>query len=99
MRISRQFTKFTFSIVKDLFEQVIVSNNVLMTMETFRDTLKYLDDDYPKEEDGTAQSYTKLGNKQFMAHIEFLVAFAAEYGITLTFAEREWDRLLDEMRN
>ena len=70
-----------------------------MSAETFRDTLKYLDEDYPKEEDGKAQSYTKLGNKQFMAHIEFLVAFAAEYGLTLSFAEREWDRLMEMVRN
>ena len=84
--------------VTDLFEQVIVANNVLMSFDTFRDTLKAMDEAYPKEEDGTAQSYTKLGNKQFLAHLEWMRLWAGENGITFTHDEREWERLMQQAR-
>ncbi len=70
-----------------------------MTVDTFRDTLKYLDENYPKWQDGTAQSYRFLSNKQFLAHIEWLVAWSGEHGITPKFAQDEWDRLLEIAHN
>lgn len=96
MRVSSNFQRFIFSFIADLHEQMIQAKRVLMSIEKFRDTLKYLDHDYPKHKSGNAYSYTYLSNKQFLAHIEFLVKWSGEYGITPKFVQREWDRLLQE---
>ena len=65
-----------------------------MSFNKFKDALKHLNPNYPVDEKGDKISTTKISSKHLVEHIDFIVKWAGEYGITPQIINDEWERLL-----
>lgn len=104
MQISRHFQRFIFGVV---LRDLKASNGVLrfenprfffrtgsVKAESIRNLLKYLDFEYPRDENMIPLSYTKLTTEQMTAHVRWIERQAAMSGIELDYIEKEWQRVL-----
>ncbi len=97
MQLSSQFNRLYHSIIGDFHTKARAQHMTVLRFETFKDELKKINPDYPRQDDKPI-STTKCDNKQICQHIEFITAFAGEFGFTLAYSDREWDRLLQQIR-
>lgn len=108
MKISSNFNRFIFGVV---LEDLKNSGGVLefqeppfkfrcsqLSKETIRNLLKYLDFNYPRNENGVPLSYTKLDSKQMTRHIEWIERQCAFSGIEMRYIVESWERLLKGIR-
>ena len=68
-----------------------------MSFERFKEALKYLNDNYPRYTDtGNLVSTKDISDRDLSDHVEFIIAWAGEYGITPQIIEDEWEALKQE---
>ena len=67
-----------------------------ITVDSFRNLLKHLDLNYPRDQDGKPLSYTKLDSKQMSDHVMWIEFIASNSGYTLPYIEAEWNRLMEQ---
>lgn len=96
--ISSPFNRFYHSILGDVHKKALALHLTVENMEFLKQGLKKLNKDYPIERNKPI-STTKLTNKQLVQHIEFIVSYLGQYGITPHFVEEEWQRLIRSARN
>ena len=95
VRISSNFNRFFHSILKDFHSQARANDLTITCYDEFKQNLKSVNEDYPLK-DGLFISTRDIENKDLIQHIEFIIKFAGEFGISLQFVEDEWDRILKE---
>lgn len=108
MKISSNFNRFIFGVV---LEDLKNSGGVLefqeppfkfrcsqLSKETIRNLLKYLDFNYPRNENGVPLSYTKLDSKQMSDHITWIERQCAFSGIEMKYISDEWERIIKSIR-
>jgi hypothetical protein len=103
MKISNNFNRFIFSVLKDLRRRCKVLKidepRALLPIssldaETLRNLLKYLDLGYPRDDRGIPLSYTKLDSKQMSEHVNWIEKQAGLSGVELSHITREWARIM-----
>ncbi len=103
MRISNNFNRFYHSQIKELFQKIpsklkiegigtIYING--MTFYTFKQMLKLINLDYPRDEVGHPLSTRDISNKELVQHIEFIFKLAGQNGIEMNVIKQEWELLL-----
>jgi len=97
MQISNNFNRLYHSVLGDFWKQATAARLNINNFEKFKDGLKELNNDYPRE-DGKPISTTKITAKDLCRHLEFVIDFAAYYGFKLRFIEDEWQRLINTTR-
>ena len=97
MNISRNLNRLYHSILGDFWKQATAARLNINDFEQFKDGLKELNGDYPRE-GGKTISTTKITVKDLCSHLEFVIDFAAYYGFKLKFIEDEWQRLINNVR-
>lgn len=108
MKISSNFNRFIFGVV---LEDLKNSGGVLefqeppfkfrcsqLSKETIRNLLKYLDFNYPRNDDGVPLSYTKLDSKQMTDHVSWIERQCAFSGIEMKYISDEWERIIKSIR-
>ena len=108
MKISSNFNRFIFGVV---LEDLKNSGGVLefqeppfkfrcsqLSKETIRNLLKYLDFNYPRNENGVPLSYTKLDSKQMTDHVSWIERQCAFSGIEMKYISDEWERIIKSIR-
>jgi len=108
MQISNNFNRFIFGVVlEDLRRPNIVLKfdnpkfqfrTSQISKESLRNLLKYLDLNYPRDDQNEPLSYTKLTSKQMTEHIEFIEQTAGFSGVELKYIADEWQRLINATR-
>ena len=97
MCISNEFNRFYHALLNDIYTQVLSKADVqlVLTFERFKKMLKYLDKHYPRY-NGTTDlvSIRDIRSKDLVAHIEFIIKWAGEYGISPQIVEDEWERVM-----
>ena len=108
MKISVNFNRFIFGVV---LEDLKNSGGVLefkeppfkfrcsqLSKETIRNLLKYLDFNYPRNDDSVPLSYTKLDSKQMSDHVTWIERQCAFSGIEMKYISDEWERIIKSIR-
>ncbi|MDR2790257.1 MAG: hypothetical protein LBB59_04715 [Campylobacteraceae bacterium] len=108
MKISNNFNRFIFSILRDLHAhckvlkidepRALLPIN-LIDAETLRNLLKYLDLNYPRDDRGVPLSYTKLDSKQMSEHVNWIEKQAGLSGVELSHITREWERIMAQYKH
>ena len=95
--ISNEFRRFYHGMVlSDFYEQMLHVKKPKrpISMDTFKQALKEVDPDYPKDKHGKPISTEKVLPKELVKHIEFIRLVAANNGITLAIDDEEWARIM-----
>ena len=108
MKISSNFNRFIFGVV---LEDLKMSGGVLefqeppfkfrvtsISKETIRNLLKHLDFNYPRDENGTPLSYTKLDSKQMSEHVNWIERQCAFSGIEMQYITEQWEIIMKGIR-
>ena len=108
MKISTNFNRFIFGVVlEDLKncggtlefkEPTFKFRCSQLSKETIRNLLKYLDFNYPRNDDGMPLSYTKLDSKQMTDHVSWIERQCAFSGIEMKYISDEWERIIKSIR-
>lgn len=108
MRISNHFNRFIFGVVlEDLRRPNITLHfehphfkfrTSSISKESMRNLLKFLDFDYPRDEEGKPLSYTKIDSKQMSDHIKWIELIAGQSGVELDYIAEEWARIINSAR-
>lgn len=109
MRISTNFQKYIFGVVlEDLKncggalefkEPPFKFRCSQLSKETIRNLLKYLDFNYPRNDNGIPLSYTKLDSKQMSDHVTWIERQCAFSGIEMKYIVESWERIINSARN
>jgi hypothetical protein len=102
MKISRNFNRFYHSVIKEFYDKAPLKLKTdlgvlymkQITYNGFKQILKYINLDYPRDEKSYPLSTRDIGNEKLLQHIEFLIKLAGENGIEFIFVEQEWNLLL-----
>jgi len=97
MLISIEFNKFYHALLNDVYVQVLHKADVklVLNFERFKMILKHLDKSYPKYNETKDFVSTKdIRNRDLVRHIDFIINWAGEYGISPQIVEDEWDRIM-----
>jgi len=65
----------------------------MLSLDSLKQLLKHLDENYPKDEEGRPLSYTKLNSKQMHDHLLFIESSCAHVGFELKHIAQEWERI------
>ena len=97
MLITSNFRKLYFSMLTDIYRQMTADKRIIMSFDKFRDNIKIIDENYPYY-DGTIEkiSLRDIRSKDLVLHVEFIVMWCGNYGITPTIIAEEWERMLQE---
>lgn len=99
MRITPNFNRFYHgAILGDLYRQMQARKSICITFEKFKDALKYANKEYPRTEGGDIVSTKEISSADLTAHLEWVRAWAANYGLTLSVDEEEWSRVIESIR-
>ena len=97
LRISHNFNRFYHALLHDIYIQMQRQNRIIMSFERFKEALKYLNANYPRYTDtGNLVSTKDISDRDLSDHVEFIIAWAGEYGITPQIIEDEWEALKQE---
>ena len=99
MIISPQFNAFYHAVLNDFHVQASKPDEVNITFDKFKEVMKFGDPLFPVDARGALISIKVISNKDLVAHVEHLVKYAGSLGITLSFAQEEWDRVMEQARN
>ena len=94
---SGPFNRYYHAMLRDFHKQALKEKLTVENMDFLKQGLKKLDENYPKI-DGKPVSTSKIDNKTLTQHIEFMIAFMAEYGFVSAIVEEEWKRLMEIVR-
>ncbi len=94
---SSQHNKFYHVVLTDVHRQAKAMHVTVENMNFLKQGLKKLDENYPTE-NGKHLSSAKISDKELMLHLEFIVKYLGQFGITPHFVEAEWDRIMKEIR-
>ena len=103
MKISNNFNRFYHAQIKELFHKVPSRLKIEdigtiyitgMTFYTFKQMLKYINLDYPRDEIGHPISTRDISNKELVQHIEFIFKLAAQNGVEMSVIKQEWELLI-----
>ena len=103
MKISNNFNRFYHSQIKELFQKIPSKLKIEgigtiyikgMTFYTFKQMLKLINLDYPRDEAGHPLSTRDISNKELVQHIEFIFKLAAQNGVEMNIIKQEWELLL-----
>ena len=92
MQISINLNRYYHSLLQDFWEQATAKRLNINNFDKFKDGLKELNAEYPKE-GGIPISTTKLSNKDLCRHIEFIKDYASYFGFELRIVAAEWERI------
>ena len=100
MRISSSFSRFYLgAILGDLYEQMIQRKRIIMSLDKFKDALKYANKDYPRYANTNDTVSTKdINSKDLTDHLEWIRRYASHYGLTLKTDDEEWERMMADIR-
>ena len=102
MFISQNFNRFYHALIREFylkaprclkidgFGLIYVKG---MGADNFKQLLKIVNLDYPRDEMGIPISTTVIGNKDLTEHIEFIFYIAGMNGIELEVVKQEWENL------
>ena len=85
---SSPHNRFYHSVLRDCHQKALAQHLTVEDMNFLKQGLKQLDNDYPN-----GISTSKITDKQLVNHIEFIVKYLGQFGITPSFVEEEWERL------
>lgn len=103
MKISHNFNRFYHAQIREFF---LKAPNVLkienigtlyikgLTFYSFKQFLKTINIDYPRDERGYPISTRDISSKELAQHIEFIFKLAGENGIELSVIKQEWENLI-----
>ena len=103
MKISKNFNRFYHSQIKELFEKVPSKLKVDgvgvfyvtgLRFQNFKQVLKYLNIEYPRDGRGIPVSTRDLTNQELVQHIEFIFKVASESSAEMSVIQQEWELLL-----
>ena len=105
MKISGNFNRFYHSLLGEFYRQAdrvrIEGVGVLylrgLTLDNFKQTLKLLNLEYPRE-NFTTLSTKDITNKDLVEHVEFIIKLAYQNNYKLKVVEQEWEQILKENR-
>lgn len=66
--------------------------------QSFKDLMKQVNLDWPKDERGIGLSTTVLESRDIVQHLEWLRMVAGDNGFSFAEDAREWDRLINGIR-
>lgn len=99
MRITPNFNRFYHgAVLGDLYRQMVERRAICISFERFKGALKYANKDYPRTADGELASTKDVSSAALTQHLEWVRVWAAEYGMTLTVDDEEWERIAREIR-
>ncbi|MDR2099995.1 MAG: hypothetical protein LBP40_04095 [Campylobacteraceae bacterium] len=107
MKISSNFNRFIFAVLKDLHSNCKVLKIdepkaelpiQAIDRESLRNLLKYLDMSYPRDERGIPLSYRDLNSKQMTEHVNWIERQAGFSGVELSHITREWARIMAQYK-
>jgi len=103
MQISRNFNRFYHSLIREFYfkspkrlkvEGIGVLYTRAFTINGFKQILKMINLDYPRDENGDTLSTRDVSSKALTEHIEFIFKLAGENGIELDVIKQEWELIL-----
>ena len=68
-----------------------------ISYQSFKDLIKQVNLDFPKDEKGLGVSTTVLTNKDMVQHLEWLRVMAGDNGFSFSRDEDDWERLLNSV--
>lgn len=68
----------------------------MLSYQSFKELMKQLNLDFPKDELGIGVSTTVLENRDMVQHLEWLRMVAGDNGFSFVEDEEEWKRLLEQ---
>ena len=97
MQISSEFNRLYHGVfLMDIYKQMLAQKRIIITFEKFKDALKYANKNYPRYNNTDDPVSTRdIRSADLVAHIDWIVRWAGEYGITPKIVEDEWNRLLE----
>lgn len=96
MVISSEFSRLYHGcFLGDIYKQMVAQKRIIITFEKFKEALKYANKNYPRY-DGTDDlvSTRDIRNRDLVRHIEWIVKWAGEYGITPQIVDDEFNRMM-----
>ena len=105
MKVSSNFNRFYHSLLGEFYKQAdevkVEGIGILytkgLTLDNFKQTLKLLNLEYPRE-NYTTLSTKDISNKDLVEHIEFIIKLAYQNYYRLKVVEQEWEQVLRENR-
>jgi hypothetical protein len=102
MKISHNFNRFYHAVLKEFYNKAPIKLKTDLgtlyirgfTYEGFKQALKFINLDYPRNFRGYPLSTRDIDNAALVQHIEFLIKLAGENGVEFSFVEQEWNLLL-----
>ena len=103
MKISHNFNRFYHAQIREFF---LKAPNILriegvgvlyvkgLTFYSFKQFLKIVNLDYPRDESGYPVSTRDISSKELAQHIEFIFKLAGENGVELSVIKQEWENLI-----
>jgi hypothetical protein len=80
----------------DIYKQMLSQKRIIISFEKFKEALKYANESYPRYDNSTDLVSTRdIRNKDLVLHIEWIIKWAGEYGITPGIVQEQWSRLLE----
>ena len=97
MLISKNFQGLYFSMLTDIYRQMSAGKRIIMSFEKFRDNIKIIDENYPCY-DGTIEkiSLRDIRSEDLVEHLDFIVMWCGNYGITPSIIDEEFNRLMQQ---
>lgn len=86
-RRSSPHNRFYHSCLRDLHSKALKAHLTVENMDFLKQGLKQLDPDFPPI------STSQATDKQLAKHIEFIVMYLGQFGLTPDFVEEEWERI------
>ena len=90
---SSPHNKFYHALLRDLHRKAFTEHLTVENMNFLKQGLKKLDPDFPPI------STAEATDKQLVHHIEFIIMYLGQFGLSPTFVEEEWERLKKLARN
>jgi len=91
-RRSTPHNRFYHSVLRDLHAKALEAHLTVENMNFLKQGLKQLDPDFPPI------STSQATDKQLVHHIEFIVMYLGQFGLSPSYVEEEWERIQQSAR-
>ena len=99
MQITNSFNRlYHGAFLKYLYDQMVQRKCIIMRFVTFKDAIKHINPDYPRDNKGDPISTKDISSKALVQHIDFIIAWSGSYGVTPRIIDEEWERTLNDFR-
>ncbi len=108
MKISQNFNRFYHAQLREFFLKAPLKLKVEgfgmlyiqgLTFYSFKQLLKIVNLDYPRNDNGYPISTRDINNAELVQHIEFIFKLAGQNGIEMSVIKQEWEMLLRRCKN